>query len=344
MNPWTLCFATGAFTAIGLIPMPGVLERRNVVDQSNHRSSHVGTVPRGAGVVLFAAFFAAVVAGLIWSLWEDPILVASSTFLIGALMFVGLADDAVGVPIITRLAVQVAMGAMLTSLASPTSVRLSLGWVLLALVGLGIAAIINVVNFMDGINGISGTTGLLVAGNYALLGFDAGIDDIGLLALCVAATALGFLPHNLPRARLFLGDSGSYFLGASLGSLSTLLWMKGFSTIVVLAPLAVYLADVGFTLVRRTLAGEYPWEPHREHRYQRVAAVYGHSATTALVGALTLVLCGAAWLDRTGNREAALATVCAVLVVYFSLPRLGATPLAAGIVDDGTETGTDVTD
>ncbi len=321
MNVWTLCFFTGAMTALGLIPMPGFLERRDVVDRENHRTSHIGTIPRGAGVVLYGAFFVAVVLGLISSLWDDPVLVISATFLIGSLMFIGLADDIVGVPIALRLGSQIAMGGMLGVLASPTSVRLSFGFALLILVGVGVGTIINVVNFMDGINGISGITALLVSGTYASLAWEASIDDVALLSICIAATALGFLPHNVPRARLFLGDSGSYYLGASLGVLNVLLWIKGFSTIVVLAPLSLYLADVGFTLVRRTLRGEVPWEPHREHRYQKLASGgLGHAKTATYVGLLTLCLCGASWLDRTGYRMASLGLIVVVLITYFRLP------------------------
>ncbi len=330
MNTWALCLFTGAFTALGLIPMPRFLEKRNVVDEASQRSSHVGVVPRGAGVVLYSSFLLAVLVGLAFSLWEDSNLVISAALLVGALMFIGLADDVFGVPIAARLLLQVLIGSMVAVLASPTNVRLGFGLMLFVIVGLGVATIINTVNFMDGINGISGVTAAVVAAIYASLALEANIDDIGLLSLCVAATAIGFLPHNVPRARIFLGDSGSYYLGVSLGVLNVLLWVKGFSTIVVLAPLSLYLADVAVTLVTRMLRGERFWEPHRGHRYQRLAnGGLGHTRTTVFVGVLTAVGGAASWLDRLGHRPWAIATVAALLAVYFFAPIGGAAPAKA---------------
>lgn len=310
-------------TLLGLIPVPGLLRRSGIVDAETERSSHRGAVPRGAGLVLFSAFLLAVAAGAVTSTWDDRLLVISAIVIVGSLMFVGLADDLGHVPIVVRLGLQFAIGSSFAFLASPTSVRVSFGWILFVFVGTVVVIIVNTVNFMDGINGISGVTGTIVAANYAALSNHADIADLALLAVCVAATTGGFLPHNVPRPRLFLGDSGSYYVGSSLAMLAVLLWMKGFSTIVVLAPLALYLSDVAFTLVERAKDGEILWEAHRRHRYQRLAAErLGHGRTTIYVGALTAVLCGAAWADRLGERPLAIAIVVAVIVVYQTMPRI----------------------
>lgn len=84
--------------------------------------------------------------------------------------------------------------------------------------------VVNAVNFMDGINGISAATAIVGGGAYGLFGQAAGIEALTILGTVVAAAGLGFAPYNLPRARVFLGDVGSYGIGAAFAAMS--LWVS----------------------------------------------------------------------------------------------------------------------
>ncbi len=104
-------------------------------------------------------------------------------------------------------------------------------------------------------------------------------------------SALLFLPWNAGRARVFLGDVGSYALGAALAVLAARAVLRGVPVEAVLGPLALYLADTGWTLQRRIRAGE-PWlQSHRTHVYQQWCdAGWSHQEVTLLTGALTILL------------------------------------------------------
>ena len=127
----------------------------------------------------------------------------------------------------------------------------------------------NAFNFMDGVNGISGAHALIAGVVYALLGWWQHDGFLVPAGAAVAAGALAFLPWNAGQARVFLGDAGSYALGAALAVLAAYALVRGVPVEAVLGPLALYLADTAWTLQRRIRAGERWLEPHRTHIYQR---------------------------------------------------------------------------
>ena len=182
-----------------------VLLQQGVLDVPNHRSSHVTPVPRGGGI----ACLAGVLAGLIVAsaLGHDvPWLAISGAVL---LAIVGFADDHGALAAAPRLGAQMAVGALV-------GVTVGGGWWILAGM-ICIPVAVNVVNFMDGINGI---TSLNVAawGFVAMaVGYAQHAPSLVVIGAVTAGSTTAFLPWNAPVARLFLGDVGSYLLGALVG-------------------------------------------------------------------------------------------------------------------------------
>jgi UDP-N-acetylmuramyl pentapeptide phosphotransferase/UDP-N-acetylglucosamine-1-phosphate transferase len=156
------------------------------------------------------------------------------------------------------------------------------------------------------------------------------------MGLAVAVGALAFLPWNAVRARVFLGDVGSYALGAALAVLAVTAVIHGVPPEAALGPLALYLADTAWTLQRRVRAGERWTEAHRTHTYQRWCDVgWTHPEVTLVTAATTILvsLLGAASL--TGNLSLRLGcdlAGLAVLAAYLASPALfghpGLTPRA----------------
>jgi UDP-GlcNAc:undecaprenyl-phosphate/decaprenyl-phosphate GlcNAc-1-phosphate transferase len=184
---------------------------------------------------------------------------------------------------------------------------------------------VNAFNFMDGINGISGLHAAAIGLTWMVGGLLLSEPLAVLLGSVAAAAALAFLPFNLPDARAFLGDVGSYFFGGWL-AISAVLLLGQLPLLLVVLPLLPYVADTAWTLVRRVRRGETWHEAHREHVYQRlVQAGWSHMRTSALVGALTL-WCGAAGLVAApaSARLAIIAVVAAgaACVLYLALPRI----------------------
>jgi UDP-N-acetylmuramyl pentapeptide phosphotransferase/UDP-N-acetylglucosamine-1-phosphate transferase len=145
-----------------------------------------------------------------------------------------------------------------------------------------------------------------------------------IIGVVMAAAMIAFAPFNVPRAHVFLGDSGSYGLGAALAGMTIVAFNLGLPIEAALGPLALYLADTGTTIVRRVAAGQAWHQPHRSHVYQRLTAFgFSHGQVSAFVGGLVAVTSGLGALSLTGDvlsRVAADVALFALLAAYLVSP------------------------
>jgi UDP-GlcNAc:undecaprenyl-phosphate GlcNAc-1-phosphate transferase len=251
------------------------------------------------------------------------------SFLPGIVLIAGVGawEDVFGVPIRMRLLTTALAACMLTLALEHTGLVVGYGSLLVLIVAVPASlAIVNAVNFMDGINGISAAYAVGGGVAYAFMGHVVGSTALQTLGLVVAAASLGFAPYNAPTAIVFLGDVGSYGLGAVLASLCLLSLVFGVPFEAALAPLAIYLADTGLTLARRIREGERLSSPHRRHTYQQlVAGGRPHGAVSASVGVLTLICAGLGAASMTGSLLLRLGGDLVMLIVvagYLSSPSL----------------------
>ena len=162
----------------------------------------------------------------------------------------------------------------------------------MVLAGLFIIWMTNLYNFMDGSNGMAGLQGVFGGCVLAGLFTNAGDDTSSLLGLLLAAACAGFLPWNLGRARVFMGDVGSLFLGFSFGALLVYGVGSGaFAMPVGLLVMLPFLTDSTLTLLARVIRGERWYNAHRQHLYQRlIAHGWSHSRVALGYQAINLAL------------------------------------------------------
>lgn len=298
-----------ATTALAAPAVRVVMLRHGVLDVPNHRSSHVAPVPRGGGwACIVGLVVAAVVAAALGRAVLWPVL--AGAVLLGV---VGFADDRRGLSPVLRLAAQGGTGLL---------IGLAIGGPWAAVGGAVLfAGFVNAVNFMDGINGITGLTLAVWGGSVMVAGTSYTVPGLVTLGAITAGGAIGFLPWNLPRARLFLGDVGSYLFGALVAGGILLAWVEAVPPVLVVASMTLYLVDTGSTLVRRALAGEPLLSAHRDHVYQRLVSPGGlpHHVVAVVVAALAAGVTAMWWL-----LEAVPATLGSVVVAagYLALPQL----------------------
>lgn len=298
-----------------------MLLRRGVLDIPNSRSSHAAPVPRGGGIACVAGAAVAVTVGAAEHRPTEWVALGG----VGALAAVGFLDDRGGLRAVQRLAVQALVGAAVGGAVGGAS------WAVAGALLLPVT--VNAVNFMDGINGITALN-MVVWGLTAMF---AGRSTGALVVLgaVAAGTALGFLPWNAPTARLFLGDTGSYFFGGLVGIGILLGARQEARPLLVAVPLAVYLADTGVTLVRRARRRAPLMTAHRDHAYQRLVdgAMLAHLPVATLTAAIAAVVT-LAWALLP---VAVAASVTAVaLVGYLASPGPLSRSRAAHASVDGT--------
>lgn len=325
MNGATITLIVGASFIVALLApflLIPILRRFGVIDTPNERSSHTAPALRGAGL----ATLAGVVVGMtLLLLLADPSNRGTLVILgvvLAAAAVLGAIEDWRGLPILLRAALQFtagcALGAGLVYVTGQT-------WLLVPLIGFFFAAYVNVANFMDGVNGISGLHGLVVGIAYALLAWHSGLGWLSVVALIIAVTFGAFLPWNLGRGRIFLGDAGSYLLGGSIAAVATTLVVYGAPFAAVMGPVALYIADTGLTLLVRMLRGERWYASHRSHVYQRLTDVgLSHVQVAVLVAAVTAVISilsfGGVIAKDWISTAVMYATAILVLVIYCTLP------------------------
>jgi len=247
----------------------------------NHRSLHRSVVAHGAGLAIWAG----VVAGALWSphLWPWGIPLA-------IVIAVSFWDDRRGIPILVRLASQIAAALAWIALAGPFPALLPALLTVLAVVWMA-----NLYNFMDGSDGLAAMMTLVGFAACAIAAWRADAIEARLM-VCVVAATVPFMIVNWPPARAFLGDVGAVPLGFLAGVLGIegwrAQWWPGWFPILVFLP---FIADATATLARRVLARERVWEAHCDHYYQRLVRLgLGHSGTLALYSALMLGTGGSA--------------------------------------------------
>ena len=179
--------------------------RWGMVDIPSDRSSHTQPIPKGGGIGILAAFFVSTLyVGIPSSFWIPSSLLALFSF----------CGDRIEFSTKLRLSLQfIAAIVLLFGINGGSQNQIS-SFLLTLAMAVFIVGTANFYNFMDGINGIAGITGVVAFGLMAFFASFSGADSsFVILTTCIALACLGFLPFNMPKAKVFMGDVGSIFIG-----------------------------------------------------------------------------------------------------------------------------------
>ncbi|WNC71197.1 glycosyltransferase family 4 protein [Thalassotalea psychrophila] len=268
--------------------------KHNVIDIANERSSHTNPTPRGGGLGVVIVY-SITIALLAWYQYLETSLEIIILFTSLPLAIIGFIDDHAHVSAKVRIVVHILTASTFVLIVGGvTQIELFDSIITLGIVGtvltiIGLVWLINLYNFMDGIDGlaaIEAITATFFAGVclYLLNPESKLITQHWLFA----ASICGFLLLNFPKAKIFMGDVGSGFIGFMLGVLMLLSYQENEKMLWVwLILLSVFIVDATLTLTSRLFRKKNLFSAHNEHLYQKISNhINSHLSTS--IGVLSI--------------------------------------------------------
>ncbi len=269
---FALALILGLFLTASIIDLA---HKMQLFDGNNHLKIHVEKVASLGGIAIFSSFWIATLLTSQADGFEGGQYLFVGSFI---LFLTGVKDDLVHIQAIKRLVIQIGVasllflgGVQLTYLPG-TDVLLPLPISYLATIFL-MGAIVNSYNFIDGVNGLAGGLALIASLAFSLLFFKAGAVGLGIMSLALAGAVLGFLRFNFGKARIFMGDNGSTFIGIMVSFFCVSFLQpqlqaglaEPLSPVILLAILIVPLADLVKVVLSRLSRKQSPFIGDRNH-------------------------------------------------------------------------------
>jgi len=275
--------ALGTAMAVAFITTPVVkalAQKMGAIDvPKDNRRMHHHPIPRMGGLAIFLGFLLSVLLFVEFT----PQL---RGMLLGAVIIVilGVFDDIYSLPAMFKFCVQIAAalvavwhGNLIAVLSNPNIFSANPYWVLgplsIPITVIWIVAITNAVNLIDGLDGLA--VGVSTISSMTLLVIALLVSDgaVVILMAALAGACIGFMPYNLNPAKIFMGDTGSTFLGYVLAVVSIQGLFKFYTIISFAVPflmLGLPIFDTCFAFVRRIAHGQSPMHADRSHVHHRL--------------------------------------------------------------------------
>jgi len=249
------------------------------VDKPSARKVHQTLIPRTGGIAIYFSFLVAVLFGLLVGQVSGTIInprpILGILFGGSIVMIVGLLDDIYRLRPLFKLLVQllgagiaIYFGVEISFVSNPFNGLMPLGFIAIPLTLLWLVGMTNAVNLIDGLDGLATGVTAISAGTLFIVALRTHQLGAALIMLALCGTALGFLRYNFNPASIFLGDSGSYFLGFTLAAAAVIGVFKTTLVVALIVPiliLGVPIFDTTFAILRRLKNKKNPFSADNKH-------------------------------------------------------------------------------
>ena len=316
----------------------------------DNRRMHSKPIPRIGGLAIYLSFG---LTCLFFCSYNKELFI----LLVGGLLMValGVLDDVFRLPAIVKFICQIAIG-VATALGGIRIDQIviggnyvSLGYFSIPITVLWIVGLSNAINLIDGLDGLS--CGISTISAISILGVILlqGDRTYAVIAVILIGACFGFLPFNKNPAKIFMGDTGSLFLGYTLSVISILGTFKMHAAISVLVPLfifAVPLTDTIFAFIRRVLSGKSPFSPDRGHFHHRLVDMgFTQKETVKILysicgifGLVALFMCDNLFPKYKLVKSIAVIVIAlAIFIVTFLIMKNPKTRIHTGLFDEDVE-------
>nr|WP_202406483.1 MraY family glycosyltransferase [Virgibacillus massiliensis] len=263
------------------------------VDKPNHRKVHQKMMPRLGGLAIYSSFLLGFLIFLPQTYNYWPILIGATI-----IMFVGILDD------VMQLSAKVKFGGQLIAamvpvfggytiefITVPFGDRIEFGIAAIPLTIIWIVAITNAINLIDGLDGLAAGVSSIALLTISVLAISMGNYPIALLSFMLLGSTIGFLVYNFHPAKIFMGDTGSLFLGYMISVIAVMGLFKNvalFSLMVPIIILAIPILDTLFAIIRRIVHKKPLAAPDKFHLHHCIIRMgYSHSQTVIMIYALS---------------------------------------------------------
>ena len=306
-------------TAIVVLPVRWLAFRLGAVANPGDRFIHQHPTARLGGLAMYLGFG---LAAALFSTEPTTLGLLLSAAIITTLM---VFDDIGGVRPLFKLGFQIAasllaivgFGISIRFIGLPGGVITLAPLVSVVLTLLWFVSLQNTINFLDGVDGLAAGVVAIVAATLLLAAINRNETGIVILAGALIGACIGFLFFNWHPARIFMGDSGSNFLGFTLAALSVLSVAKGTVVLALIVPaaaLAIPILDTGWAIVRRRRRGRSIATPDTEHLHHRLLDFGLSPRETALVFYFGTAIFAAVGLTIYGHRKVLLVAILLLLL------------------------------
>lgn len=251
-------------------------DKIGAIDIPDARKVHTGAIPRVGGIAMLLGSFLSII---FWAEFDNQIIALLVGF--GVLFFFGIWDDRKDLNYKIKFFGQF-VAVLVVVLYGDVVIRvvpfldvfpdfIAIPFTVFALIG-----ITNAINLSDGLDGLAGGTTLLSLCVIALLAYQAEGNNVVVICLAVAGSIFGFLRHNTYPARLFMGDTGSQFLGFSAGVLVILLTQNANTALSPVLPLIILglpILDTVAVMTQRIYEKRSPFSPDKNHIHHKLLAL-----------------------------------------------------------------------
>ena len=303
---------------------------KSVLDHPIDRSSHHIPTPTGGGIAIAAAFY----GGLLFLIYANKFDLLEIQVLSAGIILavIGFLDDLNHLDFRWRIVVHLCAGFFVArTLGNMPDVQvgtllISMGILSVPITVLTLVWATNLYNFMDGTDGLAGSECCFVALAAGGLLVLAGDTALALVCLVLFTACAGFLFWNWAPAKIFMGDTGSGFLGFIIASIAFLSIYNGSMSLWtwLLLP-GVFIADATTTVLKRMLSGERWYQAHCTHGYQHMAKVYGHKKVALGVLFINLIwLLPLTWFAEKQPEYAVYIAVFGIVPLFLLSHHLGA--------------------
>jgi len=301
------------------------------VDQPNARKVHKFPIPRLGGLGMYLSFMVAL-------LFTLPLDAQTYGVLLGATLIVilGVIDDLVELSPKVKLVGQilaaitlVVFDVRISNLTVPFEGMIFLGdFVSSLLTIIWVVGIVNTVNLIDGLDGLAAGTSAITALTLFLVALQKGQFVSAIMAIALMGSALGFLKYNFNPAKIFMGDTGSMFLGFVLAAISIEGALKSTATIALAVPILALgfpIFDTTIAIVRRYLNRVPIFQADKGHFHHKlVEKGLSHKQAVLVIYGICACLCATAFfLLQVNSKEAALTCLFVGGALLFIAKKLG---------------------